>query len=44
MEGKTSKAWKDVPEYELRVIGLEKGMLVDRETWRRQSYEPVNPS
>ncbi len=35
--------WKNVVEYVMRVIGLEKGMAMDRVTWRRQSYRLVNP-
>ncbi len=41
--GRPTSRWKDVVEYVMRVMGLEKGMAMDRVTWKRQSYTLVNP-
>ncbi len=31
-------------EYETRVMGSEKGLAMDRETWRRQIHRLVTPA
>ena len=43
--GRTARPWKDVVEYDMRVVvmGLEKGMAMDGETWRWRIYGLVNP-
>ncbi len=40
--GRPARRWKDVVEYDMRVMMLEKGMAMDRETWRRRFYGPVS--
>ncbi len=40
--GRPAKQLKDVVEHDMRVMGLEKGMAMDRKTWIRQIYGPVN--
>ncbi len=33
-KGRPARQWKDVVEYDMWVMGWEKGMAMDRETWR----------
>ncbi len=39
-----ARQWKDVIENIKRARGLEKGMVSDVETWRRQIHGSANPS
>ncbi len=44
MEGKPARRWKDVVEYDLRVMGFgEKGMAIDRKTLKKTNSWTSHP-
>ena len=41
--GRPAKRWNDVVGNKVRVMGLEKGVAINRETWRRRIHGPAKP-